>query len=68
MTNFFFGGDKSGRSITAAPDKIFTQTFFEGIVEGSDFGSFWQILAVPVIGSARKNGSGAKNRENGQMT
>ena len=38
MTTFFIGGDKSGRSITAVPDKIFTQTFFEGIDEGSNCG------------------------------
>ena len=31
---FFFHSEKSGRSITAAPDKIFTQTFFEDIDEG----------------------------------
>ena len=31
---FFFHSEKSGRSITAAPDKIFTQTFFQGIEEG----------------------------------
>ena len=28
---FFFRWDKSGRSITPAPDKIFTQKFFQGI-------------------------------------
>ena len=30
----FFSFRKSGRFITAAPDKIFTQTFFEGIDKG----------------------------------
>ena len=34
FTSFFFHSEKSGRSITAAPDKIFTQTFFQGIEEG----------------------------------
>ena len=33
MTSFF-SFRKSGRSITAAPDKIFTHTFFEGIDKG----------------------------------
>ena len=30
-TSFFFSRIQSGRSITAAPDKIFAQTLFEGI-------------------------------------
>ena len=35
---FFFRWDKSGRSITPAPDKIFTQKFFQGIEEGRNCG------------------------------
>ena len=35
---FFVQGDKLGRSITAASDKIFTQTFFQGIDEGLNCG------------------------------
>ena len=38
IQDFFFGLDKSGRSITAAPDKIFTQTFFENIDKGWNCG------------------------------
>ena len=34
LMTIFFHSEKSGRSSTAAPDKIFTQTFFQGIEEG----------------------------------
>ena len=34
IDEFFFHSEKSGRSITAAPDKIFTQNFFEDTDKG----------------------------------
>ena len=48
--DFFFDGDKSGRSITAAPDKIFTQTFFQGIDKGWNCG----LVEVSIISDNRK--------------
>ena len=56
IDEFFFHSEKSGRSITAAPDKIFTQTFFEGIDKGWNCG----VVGVSIISGNRKC---PKNRE-----
>ena len=38
IDELFFSMIESGRSIRAAPDKIFAQTFFEGIEKGLNCG------------------------------
>ena len=47
---FSFSMIKSGRSITAAPDKIFAQTFFEGIDKGWNCG----LVVVSITSGNRK--------------
>ena len=49
IDEFFFQWSKSGRSITTAPDKIFAQTFFEGINKGWNCG-----LVVVLISSGNR--------------
>ena len=56
LTSFFFRWGKSGRSITAAPDKIFTQTFFKGREEGWNCG----LVGVSITSGNRKR---LKNRK-----
>ena len=47
---FYFSMIKSGRFITAAPDKIFAQTFFEGTDKGWNCG----LVGVLIISGNRK--------------